>query len=434
MLRILTAALAGTTVLAPVPQADPTAGLWRMTGYGTVVSIAGGRLTSYATTAISCQPGDLSGTRVGEAGRTVRFGTGGVPEFAVTASGGRARMRVYGSPGHRDLRRIRTLPATCDTPTPGDPKTAFDVFWRTFAENYPFFRLKGVDWRQVGDRYRPQVGERPLFDVLCDMITPLGDRHTGVMTDTSHICVGSRPGTRKPSAELRTRVNTVVDRHLGVPVTTWGDGLIAFAHLRGGIGYLRLEGFDDYASQDTYLAQRAVFDRALTSVFATPLTGLIVDVRYNLGGYDELGLRLASHLTARPYTAYAKQVWTGKRFTSPQPITVRPAKSPFTGRVAVLTSDLTVSAGETFTQALLDRTPRPTRIGGATQGVFSDTLDRPLPGGGMFLLPNERFTTDGRAYDGQGIPPDVETPVFTEDELAQGRDSALDKAVALLSR
>lgn len=125
-----------------------------------------------------------------------------------------------------------------------------------------------------------------------------------------------------------------------------------------------------------------MLDRVLSQVFATPLTGLILDVRYNLGGYDELGLRVASHLTARPYTAYAKQTWTGTAFTRPQPITVRPAKRRFTGPVAVLTSDLTVSAGETFTQALLDRTPRPTRIGTATQGVFSDTMDRPLPGGG----------------------------------------------------
>jgi hypothetical protein len=191
---------------------------------------------------------------------------------------------VYGSPGHRELRRVPALPAACAEPAPGDPKTAFDVFWRTYAENYPFFALKGVDWRQVRDRYRPQVGKRPLFDVLCDMITPLHDRHTGVMTDPAHLCSGSREGTRVPFAALRRRVNTAVDEHLGVPVTTWGNGLIGFARLAGGIGYLRLEAFDNYADQDTYPAQRDVFDRALTTVFGTPMTGLVIDVRYNLGG------------------------------------------------------------------------------------------------------------------------------------------------------
>jgi C-terminal processing protease CtpA/Prc len=90
-----------------------------------------------------------------------------------------------------------------------------------------------------------------------------------------------------------------------------GNGLIGFARLNSGIGYLRLEAFDNYSAQDNYLAQREVFDQALTTVFDTPMTGLVIDVRYNLGGYDDLGLRLAARLTDRPYPAYAKQVWTG---------------------------------------------------------------------------------------------------------------------------
>jgi hypothetical protein len=433
----MAALLAGATVTSPVHQADRLDGLWRTTGYGTIVSIAGGRLTSYAITSVSCGPGDLAGVRVGrrEAGGTVRFGEGGVPELAVTPVGGRAELRLYGSVGHRELRRIPELPAACAAPTPGDPKTAFDVFWQTYAENYPFFALKGVNWRQARDRYRPQVGDRPLFDVLCDMIKPLHDGHTGVMTDESHLCVCNREGTRRPSAALRRRVTTAVDEHLGVPVTSWGNGLIGFAHLNSGVGYLRLQAFDNYAEQDDYLAQREVFDHVLTTVFATPMTGLVVDVRYNLGGYDDLGLRLAARLTDRPYPAYAKQVWTGTHFTRPEAITVRPSGGRrFTGPVAMLTSDLTISAGETFTQAMLNRTPHPASIGGTTQGVFSDTMDRPLPGGGLFVLPNERFTTNGRSYDGRGIPPDVSTPVFTDEELADGRDSALDQAIDLLSR
>jgi C-terminal processing protease CtpA/Prc len=61
-------------------------------------------------------------------------------------------------------------------------------------------------------------------------------------------------------------------------------------------------------------------------------------------------------------------------------------------------------------------------------------MDRTLPSGGMFLLPNERFTTNGRSYDGRGIPPDIRTEVFTDEELDNGRDSALDRAIDLLKR
>jgi C-terminal processing protease CtpA/Prc len=74
---------------------------------------------------------------------------------------------------------------------------------------------------------------------------------------------------------------------------------------------------------------------------------------------------------------------------------------------------------------------RPVRIGENTQGVFSDVLGRHLPTGWAFGLPNEEFLTrTGRTFDGPGIPPDVRTPVFTDEELAQGRDSAFDRAVA----
>jgi hypothetical protein len=44
---------------------------------------------------------------------------------------------------------------------------------------------------------------------------------------------------------------------------------------------------------------------------------------------------------------------------------------------------LTIRAGETFTQALMGRTPHVTRIGENTQGVFSDVLVRKLTMGGF---------------------------------------------------
>jgi hypothetical protein len=39
-----------------------------------------------------------------------------------------------------------------------------------------------------------------------------------------------------------------------------------------------------------------------------------------------------------------------------------------------------------------------------------------------------------RSYDGRGIPPDIRTEVFTDEELDNGRDSALDRAIDLLNR
>ena len=36
----------------------------------------------------------------------------------------------------------------------------FDLFWRTYLENYPFFALRGVDWAEVRRKYRPRITDR----------------------------------------------------------------------------------------------------------------------------------------------------------------------------------------------------------------------------------------------------------------------------------
>ena len=74
------------------------------------------------------------------------------------------------------------------------------------------------------------------------------------------------------------------------------------------------------------------------------------------------------------------------QWTPGQPSIVRPgARLGFKGPVVELTGPLTISAGETLTQALMGRTPRVIRIGENTQGVFSDVLFRTLPNGWHFL-------------------------------------------------
>ena len=81
----------------------------------------------------------------------------------------------------------------------------------------------------------------------------------------------------------------------------------------------------------------------------------------------------------------------------------------------------------------LDRQPHSIPFGANTQGAFSDVLIRRLPNGWTFGLPNEIYVTkDGKAVDGQGVPPDIEVPNFTAEDLRNGRDTALDKALELL--
>jgi C-terminal processing protease CtpA/Prc len=94
-----------------------------------------------------------------------------------------------------------------------------------------------------------------------------------------------------------------------------------------------------------------------------------------------------------------------------------------------------MSAAETFTQALMGRTPHVTMIGENTQGVFCDPLDRHLPNGWTFSLPNAVYrTTDGYAFDVEGIPPDMTARVFADDDVAARRDPAMALALRVLTQ
>jgi C-terminal processing protease CtpA/Prc len=184
------------------------------------------------------------------------------------------------------------------------------------------------------------------------------------------------------------------------------------------------------------VALEAALDTAFASTSAWK--GLVIDVRLNNGGADPYGIAIARRLTARPYTAYVKQARSDPadptRWTAEQPSVVQPTTRPsFRGPVVELTGIQSISAAETFTQALMNRTPKVTRIGETTQGVFSDVLGRSLPNKWQFGLANERFVTDGKSFDNTGIVPDIAVESFTPAARATGRDAAVVRAVALLT-
>ncbi|MFH9422404.1 S41 family peptidase [Streptomyces sp. NPDC017529] len=439
------------------PGAAAPQGVWQMDGYGTYVTIDGPRLRAYETTAVSCLPGSMNGVREGipDARGRVRFAVPGSARVTVAPQNARvARLSIQDNVGYRTLHRVGGLPARCHrdpSKDARDARTVFDVFWQTYAENYPFFAAKGIDWSAVRDRYRPRVtagtNDDALFAVLREMIEPLHDGHTKLDAGPGREYGGARPGTTLPSAAFLKQVDAAIAAGLGRNVTLhrWAGGALSYAGLPGRLGYLRITSFTGYTERDDYESDVAELDRALDAVFThartsgpKALRGLVVDLRLNGGGSDPLGLRVASRLTDRPYLAYRKHARNDPRdprgFTPDQPAYVRPHQGPrYTGPLALLTGDLTISAGETFTQALLGRTPAPVRIGGNTQGVFSDTMDRTLPNGWKFALPNEEFrTADGRTFDGTGIPPAVRVPVFAPEDLAARRDPALTRARALL--
>jgi hypothetical protein len=441
----IAAGLVAAPVSAPLAATAATSvdGVWKMDGYSTIVAIDNGKARLFSTTSISCTPAGEY-TRSGH-----RFTADEEQAFTVRGRRDRAVLQVEGNVGDKHLRRLAKLPKRCTVPGATGPVAVFDQFWTTYAENYPFFQAKGIDWNKVRDTYRPRVkpnlSDDALFDLLAAMIKPLGDAHTAIRSETRSF-PGVRPGTTLPSEELEAEIRPYIEATAlkGTTFTSYANERIGYSDLPGRIGYLRVIAFLGYGDVADYNAERKklndTLDQILTRQRVRNLRGLIIDLRVNGGGSDQLGLDLASRLTGKPFFAYAKRArnnpFDPAAFTVPQPVFVQPSeRTKYTGPIAMLTGGSQMSAGETFTQAMTNRTPRPIRIGQNTQGVFSDVLVRTLPNGWQFIVPNEEFRTrDWKTFDGAGIPPDVRTPVFTPAELKGGRDSAFAAALKLLVR
>jgi hypothetical protein len=104
------------------------------------------------------------------------------------------------------------------------PRVNFDAFATAVDENYAFFDLRGVDWKNITDRYDTLVDEGTsdddLFDFFCEMYKPLQDPDT-YLIKVSPSTVAMRMQTSSPRrTHLHVFRNVIAHRSLnGAPPT-----------------------------------------------------------------------------------------------------------------------------------------------------------------------------------------------------------------------
>jgi hypothetical protein len=441
----LIAAFLWASSLAAVPAAAQSVdGVWRSQGYGDVFVVNGADWKTFEVTATTCVPEAQARRIAGAAAdREATFQENGSDPFFIRSGGSHNHKILHRQGAASDVRieRIPRVPAVCARPTPDTPPNDFEVFARTWAEQYISFDLKHVDWNKIVGANRLKVTDKTtpteLFDILAGMIRPFGDAHTGIDAPSidKHF-KGFKLGIeRAPKSVLE-----VTDRvYLKSPLRSFCQDQVQYGHIDAATGYLRILSFSGFSAAHDFASGLAELESALDQIFSDKsLKTLVIDVRVNSGGDDPYGLAIASRLATREYLAYTKVARADpvdrNKWTPGDPNIVKPSERPhFPGPVVELTGPSTVSAGETFTQALMGRVPHITRIGENTQGVFSDILERTLPNGWRFGLPNEVFLTpDGKAFDGPGIPPDIAIRVFAPGDLAAGRDPSMARALEIL--
>ncbi len=362
----------------------------------------------------------------------------------------------------------------------------FDIFWNTFNELYVNFDLRGLDWGKVYQEGIESVdsitNEQELFEHLSALIAPLGDRHAvliqapltqnfeesvmaALAKDDTPIFWESRQLTLykklfneyiqalELDRELTDAQLAAAENYIGESYDQITDiifshanessdikiraaGEIAWFTTKDNLGYLFIGSMSDYgegqsplssADSDIAIAE-ATINEALNDLKDTQ--GLIIDVRFNDGGRDQVALNFVRHFINQPQVVFSKFAGDGVKKTPIKEVVLHPqTDNIYVKPTAVLVSGDTVSAAEAFTLATASL-PQVAIIGEPTAGAFSDILFKRLTSDIVFGISNETYLdVDGNNYEGIGIPPDITVPFATLLEREGNYDAGLDAAI-----
>ena len=438
---------------------DGLEGVWRREGYGEILTIDKTHVVLYQVTNISCYP-------VESIERTAA--AKGLAKIRVNRRGTRLNLREVADLNLQRYRRLRSsdpsnpllaLPRHCQeggTARTSGPIHNFDVFWHTFAENYPFFVLNSVDWQEQYDRFRPfvhtETTPEDLQKILVDMALPLDDGHASLL-DTQIRSL--RPVEERLvkewfqfhqaefpefidflQLERATFDHLFASRYLDSEMKDAANDQIQWGFLQDHIGYLRIDSMDDYSNsgdpKDDLDEARRTIKRVIKDFSGA--SAVVIDLRWNSGGMDETGLLMASWFNHNKQVAFSKRAKDEKGFTRPQFVKVKSrGRKAFRGPIFILTSGITASAAEVFILTLRAR-GHVVVIGEKTAGAFSDAMIRILPNGWEFNLSNEVYLDrQNRLFEKRGIPVEVTATFFEATDRKLGIDPAIEELLAHVS-
>jgi hypothetical protein len=308
------------------------------------------------------------------------------------------------------------------------PLSVFDQFVRLFDDHYAFFELRDVDWLSQTQMYRqrisPAMSNDELFGVLCEMILLLDDRHVRISQGGKH-CYGARTVPWRNKTEA---IEGFIERKYLRDGGTH-RGAITFGAIDDATGYIDIHNMVGCVTRFGMPRRTA---KELDEALATMRNArkIIIDVRFNGGGYDSCALGFASRFADKKRFVYSKETYYKGAYGSRQNLIISPQGNVNNkAMVIVLTSRATVSAAEIFVMAMI-ALPQVTTLGEDTGGIHSDIYLKKLSNGWQIGLSNQRYMLpDGKVYEKIGLPPRVPM-TFKGDVVEQGSDEILERAIA----
>jgi carboxyl-terminal processing protease len=417
--------------------AEVARGIWRSRDYGWILQIDGEGITRWQDTPAGCYATAQNGPTMMS---QVEY------RYITPLGPDRAKFEYLPSDGNTVFERLDTMPERCGAQDLSDRQGTFDIFTSAFERHYAFFDRRGVNWAdnvaQARGRLSEDMSDADFFALLAGLIEPLGDSHTKLIAEfdgerhraqyglgtTLPMISGGMGETPWLIGLIEQTLGEVLDpgaRHIGNDRVIVGtiDGRVGYIQIftMGGFTDTETPGTPEWAEAEL-AALDTMLDAALTEFEG--LDAVILDLSNNRGGYDAVTRAIASRFTDTPFTGYT--VRTDWQSEPDAVYEIAPHDGPrFTGPVYVLTSDVTVSAGE-ITTLMLRQLPNVTQAGMTTRGAFSTPLAKPLPNDWYVELANEIFAApDGTVYEGIGLEPDVPLTVFDPQDPVASHGAAL---------
>ncbi len=448
------------TKIDEVPQSvfSDYNGVWELKGTGDVWVINDEKLTTYNFNSFGCIKNlDIELTDIEEA----------VNYLSINEESTEITFDNLGS-SKESYQLIEKIPKSCKTDNllaQTDLATNFEFLWHTMNDYYAFFELRDIDWQGVYEEYRPQVTstttKHQFFEMMEEIFSQFGDGHLSLSDGEEY----ESDGTAFNGFILEVLRSELVDAEDDFEeawrnLKTYNDHVLTtllqehklYSHeesdairwgkLSDNIGYIRVdrvqninvkgeqEDADNFLEQLTLISQDLIDTDTIMQIALADIgtsDALIIDLRFNGGGYDNVSLKIASYFSHSAQIIGTKKT-RNKYFESAEyPLNI--AKSPieaYTKPIYVITGRSTGSGGEVLSMAL-KALPQTTLIGEATNGSVSDILEHSLPNGWVLSLSHEVYTdVEGTNIESIGVTPDVEMPVYASQDLMYVSNTPID--------
>ena len=401
-----------------------TNGIWIQEGYGRIIHIQDSIYTYYNTTENLCLP------LISDGVLTDRF-------HIIDLNKNKLILNPGGIVNYH-FKRIEKLPKNCktkDQKLDHSPENNFTILWNTFENHYAFFEQREVNWdaikQQSKQRLKDIKTDEQLYSFFNEIIEPFNDGHIKLDVPEALKDLELNEDHNDKKISKSDVLNDISNTYLN-NVYAYNDGTIRWGTIKNkDIGYIAItdmNNFSNYVTNSNLSSDKFwdayekkletksgieqlndeiegvefVMHKILNDLSETK--SLIIDLRFNGGGYETVALKILSYFIDKPKHILSVKAKNEDRYTDEQKYVLNPDDKTYKGKVVVLTSHNTASAAEIFALGTMAY-PDISRFGAPTNGIFSETLWKKLPNGWGFSLSNEVYSDPkGHVFEITGVP------------------------------